>query len=229
VLRDAGLVVVNGLGLEGWADRLVKASGYKGPLVVASRGIKPVASKEAGHAHGHAHARNDPHAWQDVANVKLYVGNIRDALTAVDARGEAYYEARAGEYLERLDALEAEIKNALTAIPKAQRRVITSHEAFGYYGRAYDVEFLAPQAVGDSEPTAKDVASLIRQIKRARVKAVFVENISNPRLVERIAKETGITLGGALYSDALSEAGGPAATYIDMMRHNTRLLAAAMK
>ena len=232
-VANANLVVINGLGFEGWAARLVKASGYKGLAIVASKGIKPLAA-DHDHSHGqgkaHAHGRYDPHAWQEVANVKTYVGNIRDALATVDAARKPVYDAAATGYLTKLDALEAEIKGAFAGIAKPMRRVITSHEAFTYYGDAYDIEFLAPQGVGgDSEPSAKAVAALIRQIKREKVKAVFVENISNPRLIERIAKETGITVGGALYSDALAEAGGPAGTYIDMMRHNTRLIAAALR
>lgn len=233
-LLDANLVVLNGLGIEGWADRLVKASGYKGPTIVASKGVKPLAAPEDERDHGggkgHAHERNDPHAWQDVANVKIYVANIRDGLASVDADGKAAYEAAAARYLKSLDDVEGEIRAAYAGIPQAKRRVITSHDAFTYYGKAYGIEFLAPQGVGgDTEPTAKDVANLIRQIKREKVKAVFVENISNPRLIQRIAKETGVEIGGTLYSDALSEPGAPASTYLDMMRHNTKLLSAAMK
>jgi zinc/manganese transport system substrate-binding protein len=233
-LAAANLVVINGLGFEGWADRLVKSSGYKGHALVASKGIKALAAGKHDHGHGdkkgHGQRRYDPHAWQDVANVKTYVANIRDGLIAVDAARNPEYEAAAASYLKQLDALEAEIKAAFAGISKARRRVITSHEAFTYYGDAYDIAFLAPQGVtGDSEPTAKDVAGLIRQIKREKVKAVFVENISNPRVIERIAKEADVALGGTLYSDALSEPGGAAGTYIDMMRHNTRLFAEAMK
>src|SRR3954451_8963075 len=186
-LLDANLVVLNGLGIEGWADRLVKASGYKGPTVVASKGVKPLAAAEEDHDHGggkgHGHERNDPHAWQDVANIKIYVANIRDGLASVDADGKATYDAAAARYLKSLDDVDGEIRAAYARIPQAKRRVITSHDAFTYYGKAYGIEFLAPQgAGGDTEPTAKDVANLIRQIKREKVKAVFVENISNPRL-----------------------------------------------
>jgi zinc/manganese transport system substrate-binding protein len=232
-LLDANLVVLNGLGIEGWADRLVKASGYKGPTVVASKGVKPLAAAEDGHDHGgkgHGHERNDPHAWQDVANVKVYVANIRDGLASADAAGKPAYDSAAASYLKSLDDVEKEIRAAYADLPKAKRRVITSHDAFGYYGKAYGIDFVAPQGTGgDTEPTAKDVANLIRQIKREKVKAIFVENISNPRLIERIAKETGANVGGTLYSDALSDAGGPASTYLDMMRHNTKLLSEAMK
>jgi zinc/manganese transport system substrate-binding protein len=230
-LLDARLVVLNGLGLEGWADRLVKASGFKGSAIVASRGIKAKAADE--HSHGRkeqAHSRSDPHAWQDVANAKIYVANIRDALVAADGDGKAHYDAAAARYLKQLDALEAEIREAFAGIPKPRRRVITSHGAFAYYSDAYDIAFLAPQGVGgDTEPSAKGIATLIRQIKREGVKAIFVENISNPRVIQRIARETGVAIGGTLYSDALSGPDGPAPTYIAMMRHNTRLFAAAMK
>jgi zinc/manganese transport system substrate-binding protein len=247
-LLDANLVVINGLGFEGWADRLVKASGYKGPLVIASNGITARKAgddhshgKGHGHGHGHghshgkkghshAHGPNDPHAWQDPANVKVYVANIRDALIAADPAGKAQYEAAATAYLAELDKLDAEIRAAFAPIGEKQRRVITSHDAFGYFGAAYKVRFLAPQGVGgDSEPTAKGVAALIRQIKRNNIRAVFVESISNPRLIQQIAKETGVKLGGTLYSDALSAADGPAGNYLAMMRHNKKLLAEAMQ
>jgi zinc/manganese transport system substrate-binding protein len=234
LVAGADLVVINGLGFEGWADRLVKASGFKGHAIVASKGIKALAAGDhGGHAHrakAHTHARYDPHAWQEVANVKTYVANIRGALVAVDAAGRPQYEAAAAAYLKQLDAVESEIKAAFAGIPRSRRRVITSHEAFSYYGDAYDLDFLAPQGVsGNTEPSAKGVAALIRQIKRENVKALFLENVADARLMERIAKETGATVGGTLYSDALSEPGGPASTYLDMMRHNTKLLAAAMK
>jgi zinc/manganese transport system substrate-binding protein len=232
-LKDAQVVAINGLGFEGWADRLVKSSGFKGERLVASKGIKALAARDDDHDHGHkkgdSHGRYDPHAWQEVANVKTYVANIRDTLAKVDAAGAAEYRSAAARYLKTLDALEAEIKSAIASVPKAKRRVITSHDAFSYYGDAYGIAFLAPQgATGKSEPSARDVARLIRQIKKEGIKAVFVENISNPRLIERIAKDTGARIGGTLYSDALSRADGPAATYVDMMRHNTRLLTAAM-
>lgn len=219
-LAAAKLVVINGLGLEGWAERLVKASGYGGARLVASKGIKALP--------GGGHGRYDPHAWQEVANVRIYVANIRDALAAVDPEHKDAYAQRAADYLKHLDALESEIKAALKDIPKP-RRVITSHEAFSYYGDAYDIEFLAPQGVsGDAEPSAAMVAQLIRQIRREKTSAIFVENI-NTRLIERIARETGAKIGGTLYSDALSEASGPAATYIDMMRRNTRLISNALR
>jgi zinc/manganese transport system substrate-binding protein len=229
----AKLVVINGLGLEGWADRLVKSAGYKGARVVATKGVKALSAETEGHGHNHKHKhsdRYDPHAWQEVANVKIYVGNIRDALIAVDPAGKATYEKNTADYLQKLDALEAEIKQMLSGLPEKQRRVITSHDAFHYFGDAYAVEFLAAQgAGGETQPSARDVARLIQQIRKEGVKAIFVENISNPRIIEQIARETGVKLGGTLYSDALSDANGPAPSYIDMMRHNAKTIAAALR
>jgi zinc/manganese transport system substrate-binding protein len=229
----AKLVVINGLGLEGWADRLVKSAGYKGARLVATKGVKALSAETEGHGHGHTHKhsdRYDPHAWQEVANVKIYATNIRDALIGVDPAGKATYEQNTAAYLQKLEALENEIKQLFAGLPEKQRRVITSHDAFHYFGDAYAVEFLAAQgAGGETQPSARDVARLIQQIKKEGVKALFVENISNPRIIEQIARETGAKLGGTLYSDALSEANGPAPTYIDMMRHNAKTIAAALR
>lgn len=229
----AQLVVINGLGLEGWADRLVKSANYKGARLVATKGVKALTTEVEGHRHGHKHKhsdRYDPHAWQEVANVKIYVANIRDALSGVDPAGRETYAKNASAYLLKLEALEAEIKQLFAGLSEKQRRVITSHDAFHYFGDAYGIEFLAAQAAGgDTQPSARDVARLIRQIRKEGVKAIFVENISNPRIIEQIAKETNAKIGGTLYSDALSEANGPAATYLDMIRHNAKTIAAALR
>lgn len=230
-LSGAKLVVINGLGLEGWADRLVKAAGYRGAGLVASKGVKALASHEHEHGHGEGgHGRYDPHAWQDVRNVKIYVANIRDGLIGADPANKATYQQNAEDYLGRLDTLDRDIRAAWANIPKDRRRVITNHEAFDYYGDAYDVEFLAAQGVSeDAEPSARDIAKLIQQIKKEKITAIFVENVSGARLLDRIAKETGAKVGGTLYSDALSAPGGPGATYIDMMRYNTRAITDALR
>jgi zinc/manganese transport system substrate-binding protein len=217
-LADANAVVLNGLGLEGWMERLVKASGTKAAMVVASTGVKP---RQMDEDDGRPHT--DPHAWQSVANAKIYVANIRDALGKADPAGKSAYEANASSYLARLDALEHEITQSLAAIPAERRKIITTHDAFGYFGAAYRVQFIAPQGVStETEVSARDVARIIRQIKTQKIPAVFMENISDPRLMQRIAKESGAKVGGKLYSDALSPAGGAAATYIDMMKNNLR-------
>jgi zinc/manganese transport system substrate-binding protein len=225
-VAEAKVVVVNGLGFEGWINRLVKASGTKAAVVEAARGATPVqnaASREHGHGSG------DPHAWQDIGNARTYVASIRDGLTAADSAGREIYAANAAAYLGRLDALEAEVREAVARIPADRRRVITSHEAFSYFEKAYGIDFVAPQGVStDAEASAKDLARIIRQVRQERIGALFVENISDPRLIRRIAEETGATIGERLYSDALSGPGGPAATYIDMMRHNIRALSAAL-
>lgn len=246
-MAAAKVVFVNGLGFEGWLDRLVKASGTKATIVVATKGITPrtgfedhddaPAGKKDTHAHGkdahekdaHGHGGIDPHAWQSIANAKVYVANVRDGLIAADPAGRETYTANAAAYLARLDTLEGEVKTALGRIPEAQRRIITSHDAFGYFGEAYGLVLIAPEGVStESEASAKDVARIIRQIKAQKIPAVFVENITDPRLTQRIAKESGAKVGGELYSDALSDDKGPASTYIDMMRSNVRELTSAL-
>ena len=239
----AKVVFVNGLGFEGWLDRLIKASGTKAPIVVATQGITPRTGfvdhdedekpkgkdKHAKEEHGHDHGGIDPHAWQSIANAKVYVANVRDGLIAADPDGRDAYTANAAAYIAKLDALETEVKAALARIPAEQRRIITSHDAFGYFGEAYGVVLVAPEGVStESEASAKDVARIIRQIKAQKIPAVFVENITDPRLMQRIAKETSAKVGGTLYSDALSDDKGPASTYIDMMHSNVRELSAAL-
>ncbi|HEX2135613.1 MAG TPA: metal ABC transporter substrate-binding protein [Microvirga sp.] len=227
-LAEAKLVFVNGLGFEGWISRLVRSSGTKATVVETARGAAAIA-EAGGRGHGHGAGAVDPHAWQSVANAKVYVATIRDALIAADPDGRPTYEANAADYTARLDALEREVRSAVERIPPERRRVITSHDAFGYFERAYGIDFVAPQGVStESEASARDVARIIEQIRKERIGAVFVENISDPRLIQRIARETGAKIGERLYSDALSGPNGPAATYIDMMRHNIRALSTAL-
>ena len=227
-LAAAKLVVQNGLGFEGWIGRLIKASNTKARIVVATRRVKPIKAPH-GADHGHHHDENDPHAWQNVANAKVYITNIRDGLIAVDPAGKEAYSANAAAYLGKLDALEKDVRDAIAKIPQANRKVITNHEAFAYMGAAYGLLFIAPQGIStDAAPSAQSVARIIRQIRQEKIPAVFVENVADTRLAERIAKESGAKLGGTLYSDQLSPAGGPAGTYIDMVRHNIRELTAAL-
>ena len=230
-LKEARLVVVNGLGLEGWMDRLVRSSGTKAAAVLtASTGVSPLKEgAQGGHAHdGHAHDV-DPHAWQDVANAKLYVAKIRDGLVRIDPEGRPAYEANAARYLAQLDELDRDIRTGLAAIQPGRREVISTHEAFGYFTRAYGIAFTAPQGVSaGGEPSAADVARIIRQIRAKKIPAVFLENVSDGRLAARIAAEGGARLGGRLYSDALAAPGEPAASYIGMMRHNLAALLSAL-
>jgi zinc/manganese transport system substrate-binding protein len=187
--------------------------------------------RQSGNESGHPGEAGgpDPHAWQSIANARIYVGNIRDAQIAVDPAGAALYRASANAYLGKLDALDAEVRAAIAKIPAARRRIITTHDAFGYFADAYGMSFIAPQGVStEAEASARDVARIITQIKEQKIPAVFLENVTDPRLVERIARETGARIGGTLYSDALTGPDGPAPTYIAMMRHNIRALATAL-
>jgi len=224
-LTAAGLLVRNGLGLEGWMDRLTGAADFKGRVVVAAAGVMPRTMKEDGGT-----VATDPHAWQDPRNGVLYVRAIAGGLAAADPANAAAYQAAADRYAGRIAEADAWIEATLAAVPVAQRRIITTHDAFGYYGARYGVEFLSAEGINtEFEPSAKAIAVLVSQIKRENVRAVFIENMTSPRMAQMLARETGAVLGGTVYSDALSPVGGPAATYLEMLRHNTTLFAAAMR
>lgn len=232
----ADLIVVNGFGFEGWLDRLVQSSGYSGPIAIATNGVTPLRFGEAagheehpGEGHDHSAENIDPHAWQSIANAQIYVKNIATALCEVDPEDCVEYERNAAAYSGELAGVDASIKSGFAAVPAERRKVITTHDSFGYFAHAYGLTFLAPQGVStDAEASAADVARLIDQIRGEGVSAIFFENVSDPRLIEQIARETGARPGGELYSDALSEPDGPAGSYVAMMRHNANLLQSAM-
>jgi len=227
MLAGAQVFFVNGLGFEGWMERLEKASGFKGELVVASKGVKPLTMVEE--EGGGSEVVTDPHAWQSLANGKIYVANIRDGLIKADPAGKAIYEANAAKYLAAIDQEEKAVEEAIASLPPARRRIITSHDAFGYFADAYGLEIIAPEGVStESEASAQDVAKIIRQIRAEHIPAVFVENVTDRRLLDQIARETGAKIGGELYSDALSPPDGPAPTYLGMFRHNIGALTAAL-
>jgi zinc/manganese transport system substrate-binding protein len=218
-IADAKLLVINGLGLEGWLPRLVQSAGNKATIVTASQGVAP---RRLG-------SDADPHAWQSVANARVYVTNIRDALVAADPADAATFRANAEAYLAKLDTLDREVREAVAQIPQGRRKVISTHDAFGYFASAYGIEFVAPLGVStESEASARDIAGIITQIKTAKIPAVFLENITDPRLMQRIASETGARVGGTLYSDSLTGEKGDAPTYIDMVRHNIKALTSAL-
>jgi zinc/manganese transport system substrate-binding protein len=218
-IADAGLLVINGLGLEGWLPRLLQASGGKAPILIATNGIAPL--KLGSDA--------DPHAWQSVANAKKYVTNIRDALAAANAADAEVFRKQADTYLAKLDALDREVRDAIKQIPESRRKVISTHDAFGYFAAAYGIQFIAPLGVStESEASARDIAGIIAQIKTAKIPAVFLERISDPRLMHRISAESGARIGGTLYSDSLTDEKGDAPTYIDMVRHNIKALTSAL-
>jgi zinc/manganese transport system substrate-binding protein len=218
-IADAKLVIINGLGLEGWLPRLVQSAGSKAAIVAATGGIAPLKSG----------LDADPHAWQSVVNAKIYVANIRDALGAADPADAGIFRSHADAYLAKLDALDREVREAVAQIPPARRKVISTHNAFGYFAAAYGIEFIAPLGVStESEPSARDIADIITQIRTGKIPAVFLENISDPRLIRRISAETGASIGGTLYSDSLTGEKGDAPTYIDMVRHNIKALTSAL-
>ncbi|HLG45967.1 MAG TPA: zinc ABC transporter substrate-binding protein [Reyranella sp.] len=214
-LAGARVLVSNGLGFEGWIDRLAEAANFKGRRVVASAGTP---------------ADSDPHCWQDVACARRYVANIADGLAEADPANAALYAKRAAAYDQRLATLDAWIRREIASVPEARRQVITGHTSFRYFARAYDVRFSAPTGYStDAEPTARDVANLIRQVREQKIKALFIENMTNPALVAEIARDSGASVGPRLYSDALSKPDGPAPTYEAMMRHNVTALVAGMQ
>jgi zinc/manganese transport system substrate-binding protein len=219
LVADARLVFVNGLGFEGWLARLLKSAGGKASVVTTTSGIAPLKlGSEA-----------DPHAWQSVINAKIYVANIRDALIAAAPADAEAFKSNANAYLADLDALEREVREAVAKIPQDRRKVISTHGAFGYFAAAYGIEFIAPLGVStESEASARDVAKIITQIRAAKIPAVFLENITDPRLIGRISAETGAKVGGTLYSDSLTGEKGDSPTYIAMVRHNIKALTSAL-
>ena len=225
-VRGARLVLRNGAGFDGWFNRLVASSGFSGVNVVATEGIT---LRRAVPTPGHSHSSQDPHAWQDVRLAIAYLRNIEAGLIRADAAGEAEYRARAAAAVARLEALDAWIRAEIARVPEGRRSVVTSHDAFAYFGAAYGVRFRAPQGVAaNAEPSAQQVAALIRQIRAENITAVFIENMSNPATLRRLADEAGVRVRGRLYADALSAENGPAATYEAMIRHNVGLMVAAM-
>lgn len=225
-IARAKLVVVNGLGFEGWMERLTGAAGYRGSLVVASVGV--VARQRPGIG---AHAtRPDPHAWQDPSNVMIYTRNIVAALSKLDPAGSSQYQANGERYLQALVDLDRWAQAQFAVLPDRQRSVITSHDAFEYFAAHYGLRFLAAQGIStESDASARDIAALIRQIKQQDIKAVFFENMSNPQLLRQLSRDAGVTPGGKLYADALSAPGGPAPTYLRMMRYNITQILASLR
>lgn len=236
-LAAAQLLIINGLSFEGWLPRLVKASGFAGHEAVASRGVVPRHLSAAEQAledreeHGSHHpASIDPHAWQSLANGEIYARNIAAALAQADPAHASDYTSRADDYIQRIKALDNDIKAAFATISAERRKVVTSHDAFGYFGRAYSIGFIAATGLSnEAEPSAKDIAGIIDQVRKEHVPAVFIENITSPKLVEQISRETGAKVGGTLYSDALAQPGQPAGTYLGMFKWNAQQLIDALR
>ena len=223
-LSNADVVFVSGLGLEGWLERLISASGYKGQVVVASTGVDTRKMDEEGKM------VTDPHAWNSMANGIKYANNVMNALIVADPEDADYFRKRGGEYIQQLEKLDAYAKAQFAAIPLDKRKVLTSHDAFGYFSQEYGVSFLSPVGFStEAEASASDVAALIKQIKQEKIKTYFIENQTDPRLVKQIATASGVKAGGELYPEALSPAGGPAATYAEAFKHNVDTIVGSMK
>ncbi|EJF80842.1 hypothetical protein MCO_00074 [Bartonella sp. DB5-6] len=225
-LRNAHIIFINGLHLEGFIDRLITASGTKALLVEVSANIPPLEIKNKEHSAQHKHhSAIDPHAWQTIPNVEIYIKNIATAFCKIDQQSCASYRKNSEAYIQKLKEAQKKLKLKIATIPKDKRVIITSHDAFGYFAQEYGFTILAPQSAStEAEATAADVAKLIKQIKTHKAAALFVEKISNSHLIKQISKETGLKIGGTLYSDALSDKNGPAATYLDMMEYNVKTI-----
>ena len=222
-ISQADLVVINGLGFEGWLERLIKAAQYKGKLITCTEHVHPRLVFEGT-------LIKDPHAWHSIPNAKIYVRNIADALKSVDPDHADYYEKNTLEYLKKLTELDEKIRRTLDQIPPNKRKVITAHDAFGYLGHTYGIQFLSPQGIStESEAKIQSVISLIKQIKEQKIQTLFIENISDSKVMKQISQETKAKIGGTLYSDALSEEKGQAPNYIAMITHNMELLINAMR
>jgi zinc/manganese transport system substrate-binding protein len=228
-VRGAAVVVRNGLGFEPWLDRLLRSAGHRGIVVTASEGVPPIPAAPARH-HGHATGEPDPHAWQDVGRARLYAARIGEGLAEADAPRAAAWRDAAAAYDGRLEALDRHVRERIAAVPPERRIVVTSHDSFGYFGAAYGVRFLAPQGIGaGAQPSAAQVAALVRQIRAERVSAVFLDGPGSQAVMERLAAEAGVRPRGRLYADTLSAPDGPAPSYEAMQRHNAALLAAGMR
>ncbi|AEW44519.1 zinc/manganese transport system substrate-binding protein [Serratia symbiotica str. 'Cinara cedri'] len=224
LLLQADIVFVNGLGLEGWLDRLVKASSYRGRIIIASRGIYTQQIEEGGNK------MTDYHAWNSMKNGVQYATNIMNALIAADPQDANYFFRQGTEYIQQLKKLDLWAKTQFAAIPLQKRRVLTSHYAFGYFGREYGITFLAPIGFStEAEANARNIANLIKQIKKEKLSAYFIESQTDSRLVKQIAANTGAKAGGELYPEALSDVYGPAATYLQSFKHNVNMLLSSMQ
>lgn len=244
-LAEADLLVANGLGFEPWLERLSEAAGFKGTLVIASEGIAPLPAEHDEHDEGgedehadeehmdeagHGPGAFDPHAFQDLANGQVYVANIAKGLAAIDPAHAAEFAANAQRHAAEMAELDARLKADFAAIPAERRRVLTSHDAFGYFSHAYGVEFLAIHGVStEAEPSAQDLGKLIEQARAGSITAIFAENMANANLAETVSAESGIRVGGRLYADALSVADGPAPDYLALFRHNAGQLLDALR
>jgi zinc/manganese transport system substrate-binding protein len=228
VVAEARILFMNGLNddFEPWLEPLLRQAQFTGTKVVVSRGAKTLTADEEHSVTGRPlPAAIDQHAWLDLKNGVIYVRNIADALSAVDVPNAADYRKRAAAYIKELQALDAWARGEMASVPAAKRRMITSHDSLGYLGHAFGITLISIYGwTNRSEPSAAELARLTEQIRQERVHALFLDSITDPRAMQRIAQETGATIGGTLYGDALSKPGGEADSYVKMLRHDISTL-----
>ena len=219
-VAKADIVFVNGMGFETWSETLIDNAGGAARVIVATSGVAPRL----------ADGEIDPHAWNALTNGIVYVENIAAAMAQADTANADAYKANAAAYIARLRALHASASESFGALPESRRTVVTAHDAFGYLAASYGLNFLAPVGIDtDAEPSAKELAALISHLKATGAGALFVENITSPALITQISRETGLKIGGRMFSDALSERGGPATSYVAMFEHNLGVIMAALQ
>lgn len=244
VISRAKIVIENGAGFEGWIERLIDASGYRGKRVVAVEGAHLLGPSEGAHSHAHDHGgdkhdeahdhpdrdgRADPHAWHDLNNALIYVENIRSGLCSVDPEGCSVYTQNAERYASEIRQLDGRLRSGFAGVPEEERRIVTSHAGFAYFANRYGLKAFSAQGLSTgSEPSAQDVAQLVRRIRALDVRAYFLESAANPRMLEQIASETNLRGGERLFSDTLSDADGPAPTYLALIEHNARTILSAL-
>lgn len=230
MLKQADLVIVNGLGFDDWMMRLVEASGYKGNVVVATKNIKPIAQHDTEHEHAEDDGEYDPHAWHSLRNATIYAQNISTALAATDKEHTRYYGERLTGYLQRIRELDQWAEQKIRSMPIPSRVIVVPHNTFAYYARDYRVTFHSLQGAStEHEASAKDMARIIQLLKEKNARAIFAENLGQTQVMEQIAKDAGIEMGGVLYTDALSDENGEAGTYLEMIRINTKRMIDAIK
>lgn len=222
-ISKSDIVFNNGIGLEHWIEQMIRNAGGDRPVIIVSEGITPIRD-EAGFEDP------DPHAWFDLENAQVYAKNIASGLIAIDPENESYYQANLERYLSELDEAHNWAKQQISEIPQVARVLITSHDAFRYFGKTYGLEVHGLQGIStESKPRTEDVKNIIDLIKEKNLKAVFIETTVNPALLQQITNETGAVIGGTLYSDSIGEPGSDGETFINAFKSNVSKIKNALK
>ncbi len=222
LIADADLIIQNGLTFEGWLSELISNSGTKAKVITLTEGVDVIGSLDYTNS-------NDPHAWMNAANALVYIKNIKDALVEINPKNEEVYNFNYGVYKQQIEQLDNYILKEIQKIPENRRILITSHDAFQYYGKKYGIRLEAIQGTStEAEAQTSDIIRLTKTIKENNIPAVFIESTINPKLLKGLAKENDIVVGGELFADSLGDEESEAATYLDMLRYNTDVIVAAL-